>query len=511
MEMSMSRGGNSEHVGRTILCLINSAAFSRPYFEQLKPLLEDRGHKVVFAVDSHLSDVLYADGRDLEGARYFTDFIRALLPLKDRQTLATGHTWASLFSDFDRFLTMDIRPPLRAGGPVSYADVPGLLEAFFADIFSTVNPCAVVYEQVSNSFAIAANRQAIRSGVPFCSIAPARIPGRIEISLTGAIEDHVTVGRIFEQARQMPLAEESLQVAKQYIRTIDTQVPDYMKGGGAGSLLAQTSLTRRYAKREKLEYLLRMWRYSRIHRQDCELAFQHGDPLRLSWAFFKRSLRRRLREPFVKPLYMRDIDEGPFLLYPLHFHPEASTSVLAADFVDELTVIKSIAFRLPARIRLAVKEHPSAVALQPRDFYRQLSKLPNVVLLAADLPAKELARRSRGVICVTSTLGFEAAVMNRPVIALGDVLYGYFPNVRMIRDFSELGPAIDWALGYQQVPSEDVLLATAAYAEFTAPGSFDFRASLGDAAALASVANLLVERLDMHHGGYSRGVGSSFQ
>jgi len=492
----MNRGVIEDAARRTILCLVNSAAFNRPYFEQLRPLLETRGFDVVFALDSHLSDYMYANGRALEGARYFSDFTRSQLPQLGRLPSSTDHRWGSLFSDFDRFLTMNIRPPLRPGGPLRYSHIPGLLEAFFREIFAAVKPCAVLYEQVSNSFAIAANRQAELEGVPFCSVAPARIPGRIEISLTGAIEDHVAVGQILERARCLPLKEESLQVAASYIQTIDQQVPDYMKSGGAGMMLGQTSLVGRYAKFEKFEQLRRAWQYTRSSRADWQLAYQHGDPLHLSRAYFMRSLRRWLRAPFVRPRYLRQIGEDPFLLYPLHFHPEASTSVLAADFVDELAVIKSIAFRLPVNVRLAVKEHPSAVAMQPRDFYRQLSELPNVVLLAADLPAKELARRSRGVICVTSTLGFEAAVLNRPVIALGDVLYGYYPNVRMISNYSQLAEAIDWALAYEPVPPAELLLATAAYAEFTAPGSFDFRASLGDTTALASVADLLTRRLN---------------
>jgi capsule polysaccharide modification protein KpsS len=163
--------------------------------------------------------------------------------------------------------------------------------------------------------------------------------------------------------------------------------------------------------------------------------------------------------------------------------------------VDEMHVIKSIAFRLPSDVRLVVKEHPSAVAMQPREFYKQLSELPNVDLLAAHVSAKLLARESVGIVCVTSTLGFEAAAMGKPVIALGDVLYGYFPNVRMINTCADIGAALGWALTYQECPKQEVLEAMAAYAAFTVEGAFDFRASLGDKAALQGVANLLNERI----------------
>lgn len=481
---------------RTILCLINSAAYCRPYFEQLLPPLEARGYTLDFALDSHLSDVLYACGRPLPDAKYFTDFCAARLPLQSAFNQEAGPRWSGLFSDFDRFLTMGIAPPLGMGSPLRYQDIPRLLRAYFAEVFDEVRPAAVLYEQVSNSFAIAAHEEASRRRIPFCSIAPARIPGRIEVSMTGALQDHRTLDAIRQHIARDGTSVENRRIAAEYMRTIDNQVPDYMRPGAAGEVLSRMSLRRKYVDAEKFRHLLRAWRYRRGHAADAALAYQHGDPLALSWAYFRRSLARRLRAGRIAPLYQDRMDDRPYLLYPLHFHPEASTSVLAPDFVDELTVIRAIAFRLPSNVVLAVKEHPSAVALQPTNFYRQLAALPNVALLGAHVPVKPLARNSLGVVCVTSTLGFEAAVMNKPVICLGDVLYGYFPNVRMISDYSALDSALNWALSYRPLPDEELLTATAAYAEFTAPGFFDFKAALGDLAALDGMAGLVARRLD---------------
>lgn len=486
-------------MSRKIVCLINSAAYSRNYFEELAPHLRERGYEVVFVLDSHMSDVVNANDRSIPGAYYFTDFVKEWLRNGRKPALSDAHRWTSLFSDFDRFLTMDIRPPLARDCPVSYAEIPGLLERFFEKIFEAEKPRAVLYEQVSNAFAIAAYQQTLRAGVPFCSLCPSRIAGRIEVSMTGAIEDYVRVGQIWRAAGQGSLSAEAREIAANYIRTIDQQVPDYMKPQSLGGMIGEMSISRKYLRTEKFRHVLRSWRYRTRHREDCALAFQHGDPIRLSVAFLKRAALRRLRARFVAKYYRAVVPENEaFFLYPLHFHPEASTSVLAQDFIDELSVIKAIAFRLPTGVKLYVKEHPSAIALQPRSFYKQLDALPNVRLLAAGMRAKELARRSKGVICLTSTLGFEAAVLNKPVITFGDVLYGYFPNVRMIRDYSALDDALRWALAYQPVPAQQLLDATAAYVQFGAPGSFDFKASLGDPAALASVATAVTQGIEAH-------------
>lgn len=479
-----------------ILCLINAAAYSRSYFAALEPHLAKHGYDVWFALDSHLSDVLYSDGNPLPNASYFSDFC------KDRgarngqaNSEEGGRTWSMFLSDFDRFLTMDIRPPLQVGSGLQFSQIPGLLDDFFESVFRSVQPAAVLYEQVSNSFAIAANDRAMRAGIPFCSIAPSRLPGRIEVSMTGALRDHVTLKEYYKDALRQSVSPSSWETAREYMRTVEEAVPDYMKVGQAGWMLANASLRARYLKREKFTHLARAWRYRSRHRSDAAIAYQHGDPILLSWAYFRRALARRIRFYRIRQLYRQAPTTDRYFLYPLHFHPEASTSVLAPDFIDEMHVIMSIAFRLPVGVRLVVKEHPSAVALQPFWFYQKLSRLPNVDLVAANISAKQLARKSAAVVTVTGTLGFEAAVMNRPVICLGDVLYGYFPNVKMISDLSQLNGAIEWALRYEPVPDQSILAALAAYAEFTDPGAFDFRASARDSAALANMAAVLAARL----------------
>ena len=472
----------------TILCLINAAAHSRTYFCQLAAHLQRQGYRVVFALDSHLSDVLYAKNQALhENAWYFTDFMRDnLADLPGTEEMAQ-QSWSSLFSDFDRFLTMAITPPLQPQAPVGYAQIPALLKRFFARIFAQVGPCAVLYEPVSNAFAVAAYQQCRAVGIPFCSLSPSRIPGRIELSTTGALEDHVSVGRLFEQGASGAISASSRQIAAAYIESIDKQVPDYMKTNG----LDRISLLGKYFSAAKFAHFARGWRYRQRYAKDCELAFQHGDPVALSMAYVKRAIARRLRLRQVQRFYSTEVKDEPFLLYPLHFHPEASTSVWAPDFVDELSTIKSLAFRLPCDVKLYVKEHPSAVALQPTSFYRQLHDMPNVRLLAPQLPTKQIIRRSRGVVTLTSTAGFEAAVLNKPVVTLGTVFYNYFPNVRNVDNPTQFAAALRWALSYQPLPAETLLEATAAYVEFGVPGKFDFEASRGDASALAGVAALI--------------------
>lgn len=478
---------------KLILCLINSAAYSRSYFEQLAPHLRTLGYRVHFALDSHFSDHLHGAGRTLDCADYFTDYLRAN-PEPVAESVRAATTWQSLFSDFDRWLTFNLDAPSQASGRFQYQDIPARLDAFFGDIFERLSPSAVLYEPVSNSFALAAYRATQLRGVPFLSISPSRIPGRIELSTSGALKDFAAIEAVQARHARDGIPAEILEEAIAYLASIDQQVPDYMKTNG----LDQMSLRKKYLRLDKLSYFLRIWRYSRTQRSDWALAYQHGDPVALSVAYVRRAIWRKLRLRAVRKLFETQLPTEDFLVYPLHFHPEASTSIHAGDYVDELSVIKAVAFRLPSNVKLYVKEHPSAVALQPLGFYKQLSRLPNVRLISPELNAKALIRKSRGVVTLTSTAGFEGAVLNKPVLAFGNVFYRYFPNVRTVDGFSDIGAKLSWLLGYQPVSNTAIVHATAAYLDFTVPGKFDFMATLNNAAAMGGVARLVHTRLSYH-------------
>lgn len=481
---------------KKFILLINSAPFSREYFSELGRSLDKAGAAVSYVLDSHVTDVMSGQGPSLPHSHYFTDFCQAWKQSGAPLPAASDLSWSSLLSDFDRFLTYGLTPPLKKSGALDHDALLVLLEAFFEKVFDEVRPDALVYEPISNSFAIAAWRAAQRRGIPFFSVQPGRIPGRyIEVSPTGALRDHVALGGLLADVRRDGVSAETRKIAEDYIASIDNQIPDYMKKGGDGASLMASSLVSKYANREKLDRFRRALRYRSSHREDMALAYQVGDPLRVSWAMFLRQVKRRLRFRSVTRMFQAGVRGEKYFLYPLHFHPEASTSVLAPDYIDEMSVIRAIAFRLPVGVKLVVKEHPSATALQPRSFYRDLAALPNVELVAPELNAKLLARKAIGVICITSTLGFEAALLNKPVIALGDVIYGYFPNVRMIEHFGELNAALDWAMAYQPLDPERIIEAMAAYVEYLDEGSFSFKGSLKDQAAIDQVAAVLLGKL----------------
>ncbi|WP_069473714.1 capsular polysaccharide export protein, LipB/KpsS family [Candidatus Marithrix sp. Canyon 246] len=132
------------------------------------------------------------------------------------------------------------------------------------------------------------------------------------------------------------------------------------------------------------------------------------------------------------------LSEDINFLFPLHYRPEASTSVLAPFYEDDLETIKNIAFSLPHGAYLYVKEHSGAVGNRSLSFYKEILTYPNVRLMDIDFPVKENWHLLNGIVTLTSTMGFEASQQGVPVLLLGRVFYENYPGVRRIQSWEQL-------------------------------------------------------------------------
>ncbi len=160
------------------------------------------------------------------------------------------------------------------------------------------------------------------------------------------------------------------------------------------------------------------------------------------WSFVRRWRdARRLSGPNVKSLV--DLQDTPFVFFPLQTEPEMSLQGLSPEFVFQHAAIAALARDLPTGIRLAVKETMLGVGRRPRDFYDQISSLKNVVMLDVREPGIDVVRKSKAVAVISGTPGFEAAINGIPVISFGEhALYNFLPHVQHVTDLANLRPAL---------------------------------------------------------------------
>jgi hypothetical protein len=415
-----------------LLILVNLGPGFPRYFYSLGAALRKLGHRVLFALDSPM--VMYEQPayREDPDVYLFTEFRKKHLHRKEIPSeFNDAHLWQLLFPDIDRFGAFGLNAGVRIDW---YEGLASALLNFFSGLIESHRIEHIIYEPVSNSFAFAAYLAGQKRGVPYLGIAASRLPNRFELQRNPwGIGDELeqTYNRLARGDLIPPAHIEEAVTA--YLEGFATAVPDYMRTNA----LDRLDIVGKYLRREKLAVVLRRIRYLVRHtRQDHP--YTMGNPLLFGANQVRRSLQRKLRSPAIRRLYSTPATSDEYYLYPLQFHPEASTSVLARHYVDEGATIRNIAFNLPFGALLYVKDHISAHANARRSFYAELAALPNVKLIAPELDAKALALRSRGVITLTSTVGYEALVLGVPVFVLGRVFYDFHPLCGRVRTWDEL-------------------------------------------------------------------------
>jgi hypothetical protein len=138
--------------------------------------------------------------------------------------------------------------------------------------------------------------------------------------------------------------------------------------------------------------------------------------------------------------------ENNYVIFYLHYQPEATTSPLGGEFYDQELVISQISLSLPAGYILYVKEHfaqidnVSGYSYLGRDigFYQRISKISNVKLLRHDYNNQQLLANAKAVVAITGSIGWEAYVQGIPVIVLGEVWYKNLKCIKQIKNVMQI-------------------------------------------------------------------------
>ncbi|SMF10684.1 capsular polysaccharide export protein, LipB/KpsS family [Pseudogulbenkiania subflava] len=403
-----------------ILLLSNGAPNYHYFFNSLAQCFHEDGAKIVVAVDSKLSRD--TNGLDALGFEIY-EFPAYFAVHQTNPALlakyADRNLNAALLSDFERAEVYGI---WGTKDHDYFERLKSALLSYFEEIFQRHGIDTVLYENVSNTLAHFALFVAEKHGARYCGVGGSRLPGRFSITDDPLNDDEPA--EMFKAIRsgEREVAPDVRAWSEDYLSNIETIVPDYMKING----LDNTSLIRKYVKADKFKRVLTVLRHAG---DDSYHAFQIGNPLRTYLNLFWRSVKRKFKLKLIRNRYEQAVEGESFLLYPMHFHPESSTSILAGTYLDEYEVIRNIAFNLPQGMKLYVKDHISAWGYPSLAFYNKVRKLPNVRLLHPNAPTKLLIKQSRAVITLTSTVGYEAVLLGKKVFMFGKVFYDFHKDV----------------------------------------------------------------------------------
>ena len=151
------------------------------------------------------------------------------------------------------------------------------------------------------------------------------------------------------------------------------------------------------------------------------------------------------RKLYVKNKYFEAPVEGEDYVYmPLHLIPESSVFVKASYYVDECSLIEQVSKSLPIGWKLYVKEHQAMLGERALSFYKKVAQLHNVRVVQINhyKDPKPWIMNAKGIITITGTAAYEAALLGKRSIVFGEVPFSMIEGITRITDFSQLPQAI---------------------------------------------------------------------
>lgn len=149
------------------------------------------------------------------------------------------------------------------------------------------------------------------------------------------------------------------------------------------------------------------------------------------WRFILDRFKRKIRVLIgYDDLYDKVNLKEDFAFFPLPFEPEMSSSLFSPFYKDQIWLAKQIAQSLPIHFKLYIKEHPSMFSYRAKAFYEELKKIPSVRLIHPSEMSFGIISESKIVITTAGTAGWEAILMKKPVITLGDAFYSALPMAK---------------------------------------------------------------------------------
>jgi len=402
--------------------------------------MDDMRFYVFFSVHERLFHPLMEQMRDRYGATEFggfvwgddqADFLRSTGTLYDPLHVFSRDVLASLGEapppDLD-YLRVCER---RYGVPLhrmiwserhllkgrSYAEILQLTEALFRLVeqsFDAQRPDCIFSEDVSGLTSYIHYVVARDRGIPFWRLSSARMPGLLSIYSGGLQDWNLTRGK-FRELTERDLSPTERAEAEHFVTGFREapQRPTGMK------LRANLPV----ANRNDLERWV-----------STSQRFYHdaANPTLTSPTRMVVQRAARLGRSYAADalgLFEQPVEGEPYVLYPIHLQPEASTLVQAPYYLDQVSLIKDISKSLPVGHQLYVKEHLSNRGRRPLSFYRRLKDTFGVRLLGADVDTWPLIRNASAVAVITGTMGWETLLFKKPLVSFGDVYFNMYPGV----------------------------------------------------------------------------------
>ncbi len=136
-------------------------------------------------------------------------------------------------------------------------------------------------------------------------------------------------------------------------------------------------------------------------------------------------------------------DDFEIVLFPLHQEPEATLNYMSEFCANQVATIENILKCLNPHQRLVVKEHPVDKGSLLRPKFRDLrERYSNLSFLPAEIPARAILARCERVVTLTSSVGWEAAILGKSVCVMGQIYWDCVPGITRVTTWPQLRRAL---------------------------------------------------------------------
>ena len=159
--------------------------------------------------------------------------------------------------------------------------------------------------------------------------------------------------------------------------------------------------------------------------------------------------REKLRTIAAKSFYDEVDPNRKFVYFPLHVTDDYKIKRLIPHCVDQSALIEQVSEALPAGYDIVLKEHPMSIGRNSLGMLRRLRRRRNIRLVEPHTSSHELVQRSKAVIVISSTVGLEALMYDKPVLTMGQPFYSGYGVTVDIDSFRTLGEKVLEVLEFQ--------------------------------------------------------------
>jgi hypothetical protein len=181
-------------------------------------------------------------------------------------------------------------------------------------------------------------------------------------------------------------------------------------------------------------------------------------------------VRERVRAVSLRRFYSEPHPGRPFVYFPLHVTDDYKIKRVVPHCSDQAALVEQVASALPHGWDLVTKEHPMAIGRTPPSLLKRLDKVRNIHIVPPTCNSHDLIERSHAVAVISSTVGLEALLYDKPVLTLGEPYYSGFGITVDVGSFAEIHDAVPALLKFRP-DHEQILRFLSAAMDRCLPGA----------------------------------------